>query len=80
PAIHFGHLPRLIGKYRAFELLFTGRAFSAAEAHELGLVSRVVADDKVVEAALELAQTFAEKPPGIMKLARNAFMRATDTR
>ncbi|MBN8940505.1 MAG: enoyl-CoA hydratase/isomerase family protein [Rhizobiales bacterium] len=80
PAIHFGHLPRLVGKYRAFELLFTGRAFSAEEAYDIGLVSRVVDDDKVVEAALKLAQTFAEKPPGIMKLARNAFMRATDTR
>ncbi|MGL4290173.1 MAG: enoyl-CoA hydratase/isomerase family protein [Phreatobacter sp.] len=80
PAIHFGHLPRLVGKHRAFELLFTGRAFSAQEAHDLGLVSRVVDDDKVVDAALELAETFAAKPPGIMKRARDAFMRATDTR
>lgn len=80
PAIHFVHLPRVVGRHRAFDLLFTGRAFSAQEAFDLGLVSRVVPDDKVVDAALELAQTFAEKPPGVMRLARNAFMRATDTR
>src|SRR5262245_3022058 len=42
PAIHFVHLPRIIGRHRAFELLFTGRSFSAAEALGLGLVSRVV--------------------------------------
>lgn len=40
PAIHFTHLPRIIGKHRAFDLLFTGRAFDAQEAHTLGLVSR----------------------------------------
>ena len=80
PAIHFGHLPRIVGRHRAFDLLFTGRAFSAAEAYELGLVSRVVDDDKVTEAALDLARIFAEKPPGVMKRARDAFMRATDTR
>jgi len=80
PAIHFVHLPRVVGRHRAFDLLFTGRAFSAQEAFDLGLVSRVVPDDKVVDAALELAQTFAAKPPGVMRLARNAFMRATDTR
>jgi len=80
PAIHFGHLPRIVGKHRAFELLFTGRAFSTQEAYDLGIVSCVVDDDKVIDAALELAHTFAEKQPGIMKLARDAFMRATDTR
>lgn len=80
PAIHFVHLPRVAGRHRAFDLLFTGRSFSAQEAFDLGLVSRVVPDDKVVDTALELAQTFAAKPPGVMRLARNAFMRATDTR
>lgn len=80
PAIHFVHLPRIVGRHRAFELLFTGRSFSADEAFEFGLVSRVVPDEDVVEEALGLARTFAEKPPGVMRLARNAFMRATDTR
>jgi enoyl-CoA hydratase/carnithine racemase len=42
PAIHFTHLPRIIGRHRAFELLFSGRSFGAEEAYRLGLVSRVV--------------------------------------
>ena len=29
PAIHYTHLPRIVGRYRAFDLLFTGRVFSA---------------------------------------------------
>ena len=45
PAIHFVHLPRIVGRHRAFELLFSGRSFGADEAHSLGLVSRVVPDE-----------------------------------
>ena len=41
PAIHFEHLPRIIGRHRAFELLFSGRMFGVEEAFGLGLVSRV---------------------------------------
>ena len=43
PAIHFAHLPRIAGRHRAFELLFSGRTFAAREAFELGLVSKIVA-------------------------------------
>src|SRR6185437_16354996 len=39
PAIHFAHLPRIVGRHRAFDLLFTGRTFGADEAAALGLVS-----------------------------------------
>ena len=56
PAIHYAHLPRIVGRYRAFDLLFTGRSFDAAEAAALGLVSRLVEDDEVLDCARELAQ------------------------
>ncbi|MCW3027854.1 MAG: enoyl-CoA hydratase [Solirubrobacterales bacterium] len=48
-------LPRLVGLSRAKELMFTGRRLSAAEALELGLVSRVLPDEELLPAALELA-------------------------
>jgi enoyl-CoA hydratase len=78
PAIHFAHLPRIAGRYRAFELLFSGRSFGAREAFDLGLVSRVVADAELDAAALALAQTFAAKSPAAMRLGRAAFMRQND--
>ncbi len=51
PSIHFTHLPRIVGKHRAFELLFTGRAFDAQEAQSLGLVSRLTEPGQALEGA-----------------------------
>jgi enoyl-CoA hydratase len=80
PAIHFIHLPRIIGRHRAFELLFSGRAFKADEAAALGLVSRVVPDGKVREEARALARQFASRSPLVTRLAHAAFMRFNDYR
>jgi enoyl-CoA hydratase/carnithine racemase len=78
PAIHFVHLPRMIGRHRAFELLFTGRAFDAAEAAALGLVNRIVADAELEAAARKLAGEFAAKPQAAMRAGRAAYMRQFD--
>jgi enoyl-CoA hydratase len=78
PAIHFAHLPRIVGRHRAFELLFTGRAFGAEEAASLGLVSRIVPDETLRDEARALAGIFATKSPTAMRLGRAAFMRAND--
>src|SRR5713101_4560949 len=78
PAIHFAHLPRIVGCHRAFELLFTGRSFGAEEAASLGLVSRVVPDEKLRDEARAMAGIFATKSPTAMRLGRAAFMRAND--
>lgn len=78
PAIHFTLLPRIVGRHRAFDLLFTGRTFGAARAEELGLVNRVVPDAQLDDAARELAQVLAAKPPQAMRIARESFHRALD--
>ncbi|MCU0311830.1 MAG: enoyl-CoA hydratase-related protein [Acidimicrobiales bacterium] len=52
-------LPRLIGNARAFDLILTGRDIDAAEALQMGLVSRVVADDELDELALDYARRMA---------------------
>lgn len=78
PAIHFTHLPRIVGRHRAFELLFGGRSFGAQEAFDLGLVSKVVADAELDDAAGALAKKFAAKSPTVMRLGRAAFMRQND--
>lgn len=56
-------LPRLIGVSRASEYLYTGRFLDAATAEKFGLVSKVVRDDQVDEAALELAEEITQNSP-----------------
>ena len=78
PAMHFVHLPRQIGRHKAFEMLFGGKPIPAAEAERHGLVNRVVPQEDVLTAARAMAQEFAAKSPVVMQLARDAFLRAND--
>lgn len=78
PAIHLVHLPRQIGRHKAFELLFGGKPIAAREAEALGLINKTVPRDELMEAALATARLFAAKSPTIMSLGRQSFMRAND--
>lgn len=78
PAMHFVHLPRQIGRHKAFELLFGGKPIAAAEAERHGLVNRIVPPAQVMAEARKTAHNFAAKSPVVMKLARDAYMRAND--
>ncbi|RXT41165.1 enoyl-CoA hydratase/isomerase family protein [Bradyrhizobium betae] len=78
PAIHYAHLPRIVGRHRAFELLFTGRVFSAAQARELGVVNRVVGDAELGAEGERLAAQFAAKSAAVLRMGRAAFMRQID--
>ena len=78
PSIHFTHLPRVIGRHRAFELLFTGRTFDAQEAYTLGLVTRLTAEGTELEEARRLAKTLAGKSTQAIRVGREAFMHAND--
>lgn len=78
PAIHYEHLHRIVGRYRAFDLLFTGRSFGADEAERLGLVSRLVDDAQVLDEARALARVLVAKPPLALQRGRRAFHEAAD--
>ncbi|MBW2293714.1 MAG: enoyl-CoA hydratase [Deltaproteobacteria bacterium] len=52
-------LPRLIGASRSNEIILSGRAVDAHEADRIGLASRVVADDQLMEQSLDLASQIA---------------------
>ncbi|MEO1064324.1 MAG: enoyl-CoA hydratase-related protein [Actinomycetota bacterium] len=56
-------LPRLIGASRAWELLLTGRVIDSAEAHEIGLTTKVVPDDELLDAAYETAGLIVGNSP-----------------
>jgi enoyl-CoA hydratase len=78
PAIHFVQLPRLVGKHRAFGPLFLGDPFDAATAFRMGLLSEVVPKGTALDRARAIAQRLAQKSPVVMKIGRDAFMRAID--
>ena len=56
-------LPRLAGRKRALELLLTGETFSPQRAYEMGLVNRVVAHDRLLSSAFELAERIVRHSP-----------------
>jgi len=63
-------LGRLVGEGRARELILSGRIIEAAEAAEIGLVSRVVPDGELMERAEELAILIARKSPAALRTAK----------
>src|SRR3984893_3597578 len=78
PALHFVQLPRLVGKHQAFGPLFLGDPFDAATAFRMGLLSEVVPKGTALDRARIVARRLAEKSPIVMKIGRDAFMRAGD--
>lgn len=66
-------LPRLIGAGRAYEFMLTGNFMSAEEAGRLGLVSRVVERDELMDTAFEMAKTINSKNPMGLRLTKEAI-------
>jgi 2-(1,2-epoxy-1,2-dihydrophenyl)acetyl-CoA isomerase len=63
-------LTRLVGTAKARELYFTGRPVDAQEALSLGLVNRVVPDDQLADATMELARSLAQGPQIALSLMK----------
>jgi len=71
-------LPRWIMPSLARELLFTGRLLSAQESLQWGLLNKVVPDDKLLEAGLELANTLALKSALGLSIIKDVCNRSLD--
>ena len=69
------HLSLLVVRHKARELFFTGETITADELYRLGALRAVVARDALMNAAMELAHTLAEKSPIALRLAKEAMNR-----
>ncbi len=63
-------LPARSGHIRAAELILLGQPFDAKVAAEIGLVTRVVPDEKLLATATETAEKLAGKPPGALQACK----------
>jgi enoyl-CoA hydratase/carnithine racemase len=68
-------IPAQIGHLAAAELLLLGMPFGARRAAELGLVTRVVSDDRLLATAMETAQALAAKPAGALQASKRLLKR-----
>ena len=66
-------LPRLIGFSNAAEIIYTGKVVDATEAARIGLVCRVVPDEKVVDEALKIAKNLLSKSILGLRLTKEAL-------
>ena len=85
PEINIGVMPgaggtqrltKAVGKYKAMDLILTGRLVSAQEAFEIGLLSRVVPDESVLTEAKRVALDIASKSPLATKVAKDCVTKA----
>lgn len=65
-------LPELVGTGRALELLLTGMRIDARRAEQIGLINRVVPNEDLLTAALDLAALVAAKSAAAVRLMRTA--------
>ena len=88
PEINIGVMPgaggtqrltRAVGKYKAMEMVLTGKMISAEEAMRWGLVNKVVPVEYYLEEAKNLAKEIASKPPVAVRLAKEAVLKSFDT-
>lgn len=72
-------LPRLIGKNRAKEMIFTGQMITATEAEQIGLVNKVCASEALMEEALKTARVMASMGKVSLRAAKQAVNIGAET-
>jgi 2-(1,2-epoxy-1,2-dihydrophenyl)acetyl-CoA isomerase len=69
-------LPRLAGTGVAYEMFFSGKPLSAADAHRLGVINRLVPADRLEEEVRDLANQLASQPRQALAGAKRAVNHA----
>jgi enoyl-CoA hydratase len=87
PEINLGIIPgaggtqrltRAIGKFKAMDMILSGRNLSAQEAFDAGLVARVFSQEEWLDEAKKFAHQVAKRPPLALKVAKEAVSKADE--
>lgn len=73
------YLPRLVGRFRAAEIVLLGEPIKAQEAYLIGLVNWVVPEDMLMEKANEIANKLITKSPKALMMAKQVLRVQSDT-
>ena len=82
PGVDVGNsyfLPRLIGMSRATALLYSGKPLEAEKALQYGLISKIVEQNELFDAGLQLAETFLQKSPLGLRMTKEAINLSLDS-
>jgi len=71
-------LMRLIGRARAMELIMTGNTIKAEQALNWGLINHIYPANQLMDEALKLGRTIAQKGPLAIKLSKQLIQRGQD--
>ncbi|MGK7752063.1 MULTISPECIES: enoyl-CoA hydratase-related protein [unclassified Roseovarius] len=72
-------LTRAVGKFKAMKMMLTGDPITGREAFDMGLASECVADDAVLDRAMELAEQIAALPPLAARRIKEVVLAGQDT-
>jgi 2-(1,2-epoxy-1,2-dihydrophenyl)acetyl-CoA isomerase len=71
-------LPRIVGQSRAADMIYTSRTVDAEEAFHLGLLDRLVAPEKLLDTALEVAAQMAQWPPLALRSSKRVLQHSIE--
>ena len=66
-------LPKYVGRNKALDILLLGENFGAKEAHAMGLASKVVPKEKLMEECMKMAQRICKASPTAIRATRQAM-------
>ncbi len=88
PEINLGIIPgaggtqrltRTVGKYRSMEIVLTGKLITAWEAYRMGLVTKVVPDEALMQESMRLAREISQRSGFAVEMGKEAVNKALDT-
>ncbi|UCC59332.1 MAG: enoyl-CoA hydratase/isomerase family protein [Dehalococcoidia bacterium] len=71
-------LPRIIGRGKATEMILTASIIEAEEAYQVGLISRVVSVDRLIEEAAAIAERLVSRAPIAVRYSKEAVYKGID--